>query len=160
MERLTEIRDEIADLKRQRAQLDAAPPPRSALRDRTRAVLTAAAADEGAALQRALRYPARSGGLRLLAPVVSVNGDRADVTGLLAALLGPEKLMTALDKHLAQLPDGPTDAQRAEGLAELDRQVEALENAEEDEIEALEAAGAAVARRPDASPAVVLRADL
>lgn len=79
-----------------------------------------------------------------------------DMAALLAAVLGPNALCAALCRHLDQTESGPTAAERAERLAEIDRELLEIETAEERLIEVSEAAGAPIARRADANPRAVL----
>lgn len=85
--------------------------------------------------------------------------DRVDLGPILALALGQkafEKIISASIEEFA--PDGPDAAARAAKIAELKQQLHALEVEEENLVTASESTRYPVLRRPDADPAVVLKA--
>jgi len=82
-----------------------------------------------------------------------------DLGPVLAWVLGPDRLAAALAPSLERFDDGPTAADRATQLAEIDRQLLELERAEERLIVGLEQAGTPIVRRGDADPRAVLEVD-
>ena len=90
--------------------------------------------------------------LRDPAPGVAPN-----VAHLFAALLGPDALAAALSAGVDDVADDTMlpDARRAR-LAEIAAELDALEADEERLIEAAEARGEPIARRPDCRPEIVL----
>ncbi len=84
------------------------------------------------------------------------KGDVVDLGPVLAFVLGADALVAALAPHLERFEDGPPAADRAAQIAEIDRQLLELERAEEQLIEASEAAGMPIARRGDADVRAVL----
>jgi hypothetical protein len=154
---LQALRKRIAPLVSERDDLTDGPAPQSEVRGE---------------LRRHLAHLERQGHERLGAAVgAAVGGDMAgmfttapalrgigsDMGPLLAAVLGGDALMAALEPHLAKLPDGPDTASRAARLAKVKAELFRLECEEEDVITALEANGQTVERRGDADPAAVLR---
>ena len=111
----------------------------------------AAAGDQRMAHHVAMDNPAEVFMARDRTPDGAVN-----VAAMLAALLGPEALAAILCRHLPEGGDGPTGAERAERILELDRELIEAERAEERLIEASESAGVPIARRADADPRAVL----
>lgn len=141
-------------LQAERDTLISAPLAHETIRAAVLATLTRAATDQGATLSRMLRFPDRGEGIRLHAPLKNAPATVADLTGLLAALFGPDALAAALDRYVLALPDGPAAAERSARLVAIADELERLEHIEEDLIEA---SGETIARLGDASPAVVLR---
>lgn len=111
----------------------------------------AAAGDQRMSLHVAMGNSAEVFMARDRTPDGAVN-----VAAMLAALLGPDALAAILCRHLPEGGEGPTAAERAERILELDRELFEAECAEERLIEASEAAGVPIARRADADPRAVL----
>jgi hypothetical protein len=82
---------------------------------------------------------------------------RVQVLEGIVGALGVEAVMDMLLRQIDCVPEGLTHDVRAARLAEIDRDIERIENAEEDLIEASEAAGTPIVRRADARPEIVLR---
>jgi hypothetical protein len=87
-------------------------------------------------------------------PVSGTGG--ADIGPLIVAMFGGDSIIASLNRFVDRLPEGLTDEQRAERLAEIDAQLHALEVSEERAVRALIAAGTPVVRRMDADCAIVL----
>ena len=151
------VRADIASLQAERDAILSAPLAHETIRAAVLATLTRAAADYGATLSRMLRFPDRGEGIRLHAPLKNSPATMADLTGLLAAVFGPDALAAALDRHVVALSDGPTEADRAQQLAAIAEDLAAAEEIEEALVQEAEAAGVPVARRGDARPEIVLR---
>lgn len=149
------LRADIAALKTERTALVDAPRARS----ESLADLNAQCTDWAATGNDRFGYPvgmlafgSRIDGVFRIRPE---NGP-FDLGVALAFVLGPEKLAAALAPSLDRFGDGPTAADRAAQLAEIDRQLLELEFAEERLIMDSEAAGTPIARRGDAAPQAVL----
>jgi hypothetical protein len=152
---LAEVRESIETLTARRAAVEQAPLAHETTRRLVRAQFEQAAAGHAAALNRALQFPNRRGGVQLCVP--APVGGSIDLGGLLAAVLGVEPLMAMLEPRISALLDGPTEAARAADLAEIEAELLRVEHLEEDLIEASEADGWPGARRGDARPEIVLR---
>lgn len=151
------VRADIESLQAERDAIVGAPLAHETIRAAVLATLTRAAADFGPTLSRMLRFPDRGEGIRLHAPLKTAPTSVADVTGLLAAVFGPDVIAAAFDRYVVALSDGPTEADRGRQLAAIDEDLAAAEEIEETLVEVAEASGETVARRGDANPAVVLR---
>lgn len=115
-----------------------------------RALARAAESFRGAKLRAALSDAATSGAF-------SLNVAALDVVGLLASVLGPEKLAEALTRDVsAEVDDGPTSASRAERLAEIGAELRRLGIEEERWIRERELLGDFIPRRADADSSIVL----
>jgi hypothetical protein len=90
----------------------------------------------------------------MLAP----GGQRAPDCVALVGLTGADTLKAAAHARLDTVADGPSAAERKARLAAIEADLEDLEFREERLIEALEAEGMPVARRPDCRIEIVLAA--
>lgn len=88
--------------------------------------------------------------------VTRVDKDLVDLGPVLAHVLTPERLAPILAQHLERHADGPTAAERAAQIAQIDRELFDLECEEEAHLEQLEATGLSISRRADADPRAVL----
>jgi len=149
---VTTIRAAIAALRADAASIENAEPNRAervaGIEAHCRAA--AAAGDQRIAHHIATDNPGEVFVLRCM-PDGTVNA-----AGLFAALTGPDKLAAELCRHIPEGPGGLPAAERAERLAAIAAELFGAEVAEERLIEASEAAGVPIARRPDADPRAVL----
>jgi hypothetical protein len=154
-------RDQIASLRADRAQIEAAPRVLADVMTDLDAHLDAIATEAVDALSlHQLRDRRGMSGLKL-----SESG-RADVAvQTLFGLFVATNRAAIRDLIVGQLEDlesarpGMTDADRVARLAELDAEILRAELAEESAIRRLEAQGVSIARRSDLSPLVALAAD-
>lgn len=79
-----------------------------------------------------------------------------DLLPMLVSILGADALTVTLCSYLPADDDGSTVADRAARIREIEAELFEVECAEEAAIEAIEATGASVDRRADASPLAVL----
>jgi hypothetical protein len=86
-------------------------------------------------------------------PPNNLPGNSRPMLEAISALIGPDLLKAGFARALEQVEDGPSRAQIADEVADLDRQALALGIAEERHLRAV---SGAIDRRPDANPAVVL----
>jgi len=165
-DRVAKIRGDLAELTAERARIEALPVPLATARQRLQKELHA----------HAERYADRIHVGALAAKEWRVGALRAPHDGaesdptlrghtLLAALawLAPEQLAATLEAKLGEHLEGRetiSDTKRAEHLTDLEDNLGGLERAEEAAIREAEAAtGAAIPRRGEASPAIVLALD-
>jgi len=142
------IREQIARKVRDAAALRTASPSKSEALQALRARLDA---DE-LTMARRIEYGDPS---RYLDALLSIDGKRAELGPLLAVLIGTDRIIAALTKHLTAMP-GPDAAERAALADTLDAEVFALGVEEELQIVAAERLGERIARRGDADPRAVL----
>lgn len=151
------LRQRIADITTQRQTITDAPRSHAETRARIEAWCTAQSAAADARIAQHVISAAYGSPIDEVLTVRAAPGaGMVDLAPVLASILGADVLASVLCRHLAQVEDGPTAADRAATLADIDAQLLAAEIEEEKLIEASEAAGAPIGRRPDASPAVVL----
>jgi len=149
---IASIRAHIATLQREHGQLQNAEPNRAErVADLESFCRGAAAAGD----QRIAHHIATENHGEVFVLRVMADGT-VNVAGLLAALLGPEELAAQLGRHIPAGLGGLPAAERAERLAAIEAELFEAECAEEQLIEASEAAGVPIARRPDADPRAVL----
>jgi hypothetical protein len=153
-EMVMRIRAKLAELTVQRACVLRTPEPKEVLRVRLRAQVARLREharpvlhiERGKPDLAVFRDPAADFGLR-----------EAYVVGMLA-WFDPERMDAAVDGLIDDLPDSEsmTEAEHVEALAELDREIEALERSEESLIVAAFERGVDVLRRSTADPQCVL----
>ena len=148
------VRADIAALQAERDALETAPLSHDAVRAAMLSAFDRAGSEYAAGIPRMLAYPDRAGGIKLHAPLRQSPASAAELTGLLAVVLGSDALAAALDRFVLALPDGPAAAERSARLAAIAEELDGLEHVEEDLIEA---SGETIARRGDADPRIVLR---
>jgi hypothetical protein len=154
-QKVEEIRAAICTLQSERGLLNAQSRSRREVADYVHRQIAGRAASAEARLRLDLRRVAGGEHPDLLR--ADVTHREADVTIALVALLGVEVVEAALVRHLdEEVPVGLDAGARATRLAEIDDEIERLETAEEDLILESERAGAAVLRRADVSPWVVI----
>lgn len=123
------------------------------VRQQIAAHVQATLAEQRERLGYKLRRAANGGGVHDLLAVTGSEG----AAGLLAVLLGPDVVVSALCRLLPDELDARPDAKaRAERLAEIERDSFEAGCAEEQAIRALEAQGVHAPRRADADPRAVL----
>ena len=122
-----------------------------------RAQISALVADLGAPITQRLRYAVQSGEMSEVFVVRPRPDGVVDVGPLLAALLGPDVLAAALLRYADELPPAADNAKRAARLADITAELDALEEAEEIDVERLGAQGIQADRRADARPEIVLK---
>ena len=122
-----------------------------------RAQIDALVADLGAPITQHLRYAVQSGEMSEVFVVRPRPDGVADLGPMLAALLGPGVLATALNRYADELPPATDHANRTARLADIATELDALGEAEELEICRLEAQSIQADRRADADPRVVLK---
>ncbi|ADC71745.1 conserved hypothetical protein [Thioalkalivibrio sp. K90mix] len=156
-----EIRQKIQDTRRERDQLATAPLPAEEIQARVDAWINRKAEQAQRRFGLVGQALARPGG-RVETEVdpfhVYARGEAkaADVGPLLCAMF-PERVRDAVMSGLNPDADALPMSERPARLADLDRQVLALETAEEDAIREAAAAGVTIERRPDVSPDAILR---
>ena len=158
---LAEIREEIAAAQAEVERIQRLPRPREEAEAEIRDLVEAGAQSFGPYLGDF----ARPGGANLMGVMNTLNGSHGAIQrnqfGFMCAVAPAgvfEFLARGLDAAYAEGP-GLTAAERATRLAKADARLLELSLAEEAAVRALEAAGMAVARRPDADPRAVLAAD-
>ena len=144
---------QIDKLTAQRAPLLAATRSRSEQEAALRQYAHAAAAAGAAHIRHALACDDPVAALSLRANPAGV----LDPSSRLAALMGEDRFAAALIGYLPDDDGTPSAEERAAQIAEIDAKLLDLWHQVEDMIEAAEARGEVVQRRPDAPPAVVLR---
>jgi len=153
--RVDALRRQIADLSRERAEIEAAPPPP----EERRAALEACIAAIGARWRPTVDPLSGHIGELAAPDLVAGISTESALEGLLARLLGPA-LVDLLVEEIDRAPEGRApglpSAARPAKLAELEARIFALECEEERLIEEAEAAGITIERRADADPCAVL----
>ena len=161
------IREQRPAWAEQRRQAERAPVDRATAEARLEQEIASAARVgayvHGGTLASPMYDPrARVGGLLSYRDPAAIGGDpRRLLTAALCGLM-PDVVRqvgrAAIAEHYRD-GDGIPDAERAARLAEIDRQLAALERDEERMIRAADRDGQTIARRDDADPAVVLAPD-
>lgn len=121
-----------------------------------RASLTARLRAEAESSDRSARAYLLNGGYEHLLSAMPKSDGSIDLTRALVRLLGPDVVAEHLLRHVADMTTPLTATKRQARLAEIERELFEAECAEEQLIEASEAAGTPVARRADADPRAVL----
>lgn len=149
---MTEISKTQDAIARITAAIAAIPVPGRSRAEREASVRTfvARAAEDGA---RQIRYEVGSGNLTGVLNLKPGRNGEIDLMPRIAAMIGVDRLADVLIEFLPDDEAAPDPAERARLEAELLD----LGHREEDLVEAAEARGEAVQRRPDADPAIVLR---
>lgn len=146
------LRAQIAALESERETLSALPANVAELGESYRAWLRVAAEST----ERTVRSRVLTGQFEGLMRVRPLPDGSVDLGPVMLRLFGPDMLADALMRHVADEAPTPTAAERAVRLAEIERELFALECEEERLIEASEAAGTPTARRGDADVRAVL----
>lgn len=156
-----EIRQKIQDTRRERDQLATAPLPAEEIQARVDAWINRKAEQAQRRFGLVGQALARPGG-RVEAEAdpftVYARGaaNGADLGPLLCAVM-PDQVRAMVMATVETDADALPMKDRPARLAELDRQVLALECEEEDTIREAAAAGVTIERRPDVSPDAILR---
>ena len=141
-------RAEVAALKAERAALQAAGPSRSEILTGYRARLIEAA-------ETAARRIAHGEQWTWLAAPLSADGKAVDIAATLVLVLGPDRIMAAIEAACPAAP-GLNAEQRAARLDDLGVLILTAERDEESAVMAAHAAGDPVHRRADADPRAIL----
>jgi hypothetical protein len=153
---LAAVRARITELQSQIKELDALPPSR----DETRANVLHHLQRLTADYARSLTYRLGQVGVGEHDPLLTAPtgiGKTLDITTVIAAVLGPERLLELLEPYLSTLPEGVPAAQRAADREELEDALLAAGHAEQDLLDAAMVRGETVIYRADADPCCVLR---
>lgn len=164
---LEKIRDQIAILQVERAALIAPHRGRKVVTDLIAGYLAHAEAAGRAALATALLRadagqalaPFTVKGAAVVSSAPSAAPFAVDMSGLLVALFGAERLKALLHElcsEIPEIPETPDPELRETQLRKIESELHALELKEEALICRLESEGAKVSRRPDARPEIVL----
>jgi hypothetical protein len=149
--KLEALRSRISELQNERAGLEAQSRTREEVRQRV--AVTVRALHEQALKQNARHLMLLADGQH--ARLLEFTGE--DSNALLAALVhGPEALERALLQQIELVPEGVLAAKRAERLAAISDELDAVETQEEALIVQSEETGEPVYRRGDARPEIVL----
>lgn len=154
MSKLGAVRQQVAEIKSRRMAMATALVPKEEAYPRLDTAIEAVATRFAPNVMPLLRPDWPSPGYAAIGSIVE-----RDIEAVLHALAGKELralCMREIDRAYATEGAGLPTAQRAAELEKLDRAILALEREEEALIEAAEAAGLEIDRRPDATPAVVL----
>ena len=150
--KVEQLRTRIADLASRKAELEQAA-NREEVTAQVRRLAEEYAAD-GHLLLRVGAVQQLSLGRR---PDLRARITPANLLDLLVAFIGPERFAEVLLSHVEMPADDlPDAAGRAARMADIDKQMLALEIEEERQVLASEATANPIPRRPDARPAVVL----
>lgn len=151
---ITNLRRKIADLQAERRDVESRGRSRAEVRASIESFARGAAAAGRDRVDRAIIDDDLTAAFTLRDPA---PGQYPNIAPLLAALMGADALAAALCVGLdALIPEGmPPEARRVR-LAEIAAELDKLETAEERLIEASEARGEPIARRPDCRPEIVL----
>lgn len=153
-EQVAELRASIADLQAERIAIAAQPRSRAEVRSEMQAHAERLVDGGRATLATAAQRVAAGGGVDILRAAAS--GPSIDLGVLLAPLIA-DTLTQAIEDALEHVPVGLAPAARAARMVEIGEELDRLESAEESIIEAAEAEGVYLARRPGARPSIVLR---
>ncbi len=160
---LEDLRRELAAARGERAQVASAPAPLAEVEARVAAWVQARAAEWAPPVGYFTTAEGGAGSFRLGLPAFGI-ADPARAAESQECALHPEAVRRALleraEQHLEKHEPGLSEAPRAERLAQLDASLERFERSEEELVRQLEAEGAAVQRRPDAAPGILLAATL
>lgn len=160
--KLETIRRKIGEMKARHREVERAPLPVEEIRERVRGWIAARAEKYRPGELRGFTHPVsgRVGGI--LGPEF-LRDWRADSASQFEAMLCsllPERveavLLARIVEEVGDREPGLPSAERAQRLAEIDRELFRLETEEEQFIEQFEAEGQDVVRREDANPAAVL----
>lgn len=151
-QKLESVRARNAALKAERDALQNATPNVADVS----ASLTARLRADAEASDRAARSRLLAGEHEMLMVARPKPDGTIDLGPVLLRLFGADAIAAALLRHVADQTATPTAAERAARRAEIERELMSCELEEERQIEASEAAGTPVARRPDADVRAVL----
>jgi hypothetical protein len=146
------LRAQVGALKAERETLSTLHPNVAELGQSYRAWLRVASEST----ERTVRSRLLAGEFESLMRVRPMPDGSVDLGPVMLRLFGPDMIADALMRHVAGEVPTPTAAERAVRLAQIERELFALECEEERLIEASETAGTPIARRGDADVRAVL----
>ncbi len=161
LQELESLRAELAAARGERSRVASAPAPLAEAEERIDAWIAACGAEWQPAVGYFASAEGGAGSFRLGLPARGIADPLRAAEAQTCALHGDSvrrALLERAEQHLAQHEPGLPEAQRAERLAQLDANLERFEREEEELVRQLEAEGAAVQRRPDAPPGILLSA--
>lgn len=150
---LAAFRASIATLQAERQGLQASTRDQNDARAENAAFAAAALAS----FTQRMEYAVAAGDLSNVFALWPRPDGKVDLGPLLATIVGPDALAAALNRHIDALPSDSTRADRAARLAEIEAELDDLEDAEEVAVCRLEAQGLQVDRRASARPEIVLK---
>lgn len=150
---LAALRTSIATLQAERQGLQASTRDQNDARAENAAFAAAALAS----FTQRMEYAVTIGDLANVFTLRARPDGWVDLGPLLATIVGPDALAAALNRHIDVLPSGSIRADRAARLAEIEAELDELEDAEEIEVCWFEAHGVQVDRRAGARPEIVLK---